>query len=228
MTPYTPSKSSNTNLQKGKIELLEEGDSFEWPASDEDELSKAADYASSITMPPPETPRKVAKTDILTSRSKRRYDEMENGSRMLPTPASDDVFTTPSTGMRGRDLFSTGGTVGLLSPAETPTPIRFKDVISGESGDEPELVKDVVNTLRDTSVHVNAKAMEAVKIVLNKHALKTQGIAKGRDISRLAIKSKDAKIEELQGRIAALEAERETNRAVIRHLRRDMESGRKK
>lgn len=228
VTPYTPSKTHGTNVRNGKAEHTEEEDSYDWPASDDDELSKVADCASTTTMPPPETPRKAAKTDVFTTPGKRRHEEIENGAGAWPTPATDDIFTTPSTEMRGMDLFSTGSATGLLSPAETPMPQRFKEAIIGCSGEESELVEDVVNTFHQRSVHMDEDAMEAVKTVLNKHALKAQGIAKGRDISRLVIKLKDAKITELQSRIAALEAERETNRAVIRHLRRDMEAAREK
>lgn len=225
----TPSKALNLVRRQSRNTTADAGkDSFEWPSSDEDELYKAADRAAVTTMAAPETPRKALKTDRSGSPGKRRYEAMENSAGAWPTPATEDVFTTPATGMRGRDLFSAASAAGLLSPAETPTPHRFKDAAVGGGADEPELVKEVVNTLHDASVHLDSAAMGAVKAVLNKHALKVQGIAKGRDISRLAIKSKDATIAELQARVAALEAERETNRAVIRHLRRDMEVGRKR
>lgn len=204
-------------------------DSFEWSSSDETEFSKAADRAATTTMPPPpETPRKATRTDLFRSPGKRTHEEMENAAGAWPTPATDGFFTTPVKGMRGKDLFSTASAAGLMSPADTPTPIRFKDTNRGGSADDPELVKEVVDALRDEGVILESTAMEALKSVLNKHAIKAQGIAKGRDISRLAIKLKDAKIGELQGRIATLEAERETHRAVIRHLRRDMEVGRKR
>lgn len=206
ITPYTPSKapaSTQTTSTQGEV--------FDWPNSDDDELFKVADRAS---MAPPETPRKAIKMDISASPSKRRHDEMESG---LATPASDDVFTTPATGLHGKNLFS----AGLISPAETPTPSRFKEIALG--GDS-ELATEVLAAL--SSMAIDAETRDAIKTVCNKHALRTQGIAKGRDVSRLAIKSKDVKIAELQARIAALEAERETNRAVIRHLRRDMEMAR--
>ena len=206
ITPYMPSMaltSTQTTSTQGTV--------FDWPNSDDEELSKAADRAS---MAPPETPRKATKMDMFATPSKRRHDEMEDG---LATPASDDVFTTPFTGPPSKNLFPTG----LISPAETPTPSRFKDIsIGGDS----ELAAEVLAAL--SSIAVDGDTRDAVKTVCNKHALKTQGIAKGRDISRLAIKTKDGKIAELQARIAALEAERETNRAVIRHLRRDMEMAR--
>ncbi|MCJ1480243.1 hypothetical protein MMC06_000398 [Schaereria dolodes] len=155
-------------------------------------------------MPPPETPRKAVKTDMLSTPGKRRFDD------------TDDVFKTPSTGPRGRNLFSTAG---LLSPVETPTPFRFKDIPS----EETELNTEILDGLRSLHIQLPEEAVEVIKRTCNKQSLKMQGIAKGRDISRAAIKTKDGKIAELQNKIAALEAEREMNKAVIRHLRRDIE-----
>lgn len=205
---YTPSKAPTTTQSTST-----QGEVFDWPNSDDDELLKIADRAS---MAPPETPRKANETDLLASPNKRRHDEMEIG---LATPGSDDVFSTPSTALRGKNLFS----AGLISPAETPTPHRVNDV---SVGGESELATEVLAAL--DSIALDRDTRDAVKAVCNKHALRTQGIAKGRDISRLALKTKDGNIADLQARIAALEAERETNRAVIRHLRRDMELTRNK
>ena len=48
-------------------------------------------------------------------------------------------------------------------------------------------------------------------------------IIHSREISRLAIKAKDAKIAELQHRLNTLEAELETERAIVKHLRWEKE-----
>ena len=45
---------------------------------------------------------------------------------------------------------------------------------------------------------------------------------KGRDITRVALKAKDAKIAELQQKITALEKEREMDKSIIRHFKSDM------
>ena len=179
-----------------------------------------ADQTSAIiTMPPPETPRKATKTDPLSTPSKRRFDEMNHGAESAwPTPAtdkSDDVFTTPVTGIRGRNLFSGSA---LMSPAETPTPLRTRNLLLEGS----ELAGEILDHLRTAQVSLRDDAAEVIKGICNKYALKLQGVTKGRDISRIAIKAKDERIAELQGRITALEAERETSRSVIRHLRSDM------
>lgn len=235
-TPYTPSKPSLDLLSSSaagnatQATTIQGSDSeedfYDWPASDDDELSKVAEQASSgHSMPPPETPRKAAKTDTLATPGKRRYDEMvsENGiipPNAWPTPstgnAGGDVFTTPSTNTAGRGLFANAS---LASPAETPTPIRYKDFSNTQ---DSEMASELIAILENHKVSLPAALRDALKGMCNKHVLYTKGIMKGRDVSRTLVKAKDERIAELQGEIEELKAERETNRAVIRHLRRDM------
>ncbi len=61
-----------------------------------------------------------------------------------------------------------------------------------------------------------------LKELLNRHALKISGISKGRDITRVALKAKDAKIVELQQKINALETERDLDKRILRHYKSDM------
>ena len=233
-TPSKPSKPSQNALPFSNREnetqatTTQGSDSdeefYDWPASENDELLKAADQASSgHSMPPPETPRKVAKTDIFSTPAKRRYDEMDSENHALvntpwPTPSTglkgDDVFTTPATGDPGKGLFANAA---LPSPAETPTPIRYKDIPPTQ---DSELAIELLNALQ-TQVVLPPAAVNVVKTICNKHVLYTRGIMKGRDVSRAMVKTKDERLAELQGEIEGLRAERESNRAVIRHLRRD-------
>ena len=53
-----------------------------------------------------------------------------------------------------------------------------------------------------------------------------RGVFKGRDISRALVARKNEVIAELQGSIAALRAEKETYRDVVRHLRQELEEER--
>ena len=77
-------------------------------------------------------------------------------------------------------------------------------------------------------MELSHEAVNSLNEICNRHTLNLQGITRGRDISRIAIKTKDSQIAELQSKISALEAEKEANKAVIRHLRRDMELSREK
>ena len=244
-TPYTttPSKMagksaarerSETQTTDATVKGSDDDEFYDWPASDEEELGKAADEALSNqsstlkNIPPPqqqpETPRKAVKTDTLATPGKRRFEEMDTAAgREYPTPTTamngDDVFATPSTHMKtGRGLFANEAT-SVDSLVETPTPIRYKDVPLGA---DSELASELLTTLTTHAVALAADTREAVKSICNRHVLYTRGIMKGRDVSRAIVKSKDEKIVDMQAEIEGLKSERETNKAVIRHLRRDM------
>lgn len=173
-------------------------------------------------MPPPETPRKVAKTDMFSSPGKRRFSQIDDGNTASWPPrstAGEDVFATPNTGVKRDGLLTSGQ--NLSPPAGTPTPTRFKDLL--QTGHDSELATEVLRVLQNSKISINPDVKAELKAVCEKHTLSTRGILKGRDISRAMVNTKNAKISELQETITALQAERETNRAVIRHLRRDME-----
>lgn len=223
-TPYTPSKTTygaptsavydNATQATTTQGSDSEEEFYNWPASDDDELSKAADQASSgHSMPPSETPRKAMKADMLSTPGKRRYDEMASEAGVVDNPAwptpltgtrGEDVFTTPAAGATGRGLFA-GGVVS--TPAETPTPIRYRDIPPTQ---DSELASELLSALQTHHVSLPSEAKEALKTISNKHVLYTRGIMKGRDVSRAMVKTKEEKLAELQGEIEGLKAERET------------------
>ena len=84
-------------------------------------------------------------------------------------------------------------------------------------------MNEVFAALSDTQVPDDV--LTTLRGMLSKHDLKFQGVVRGRDISRLALKAKEAKIMELQAKVASLEAERELDRGVIRSLRWEGEHG---
>ena len=236
MTPGTPSKTSYNTPSSSARGIETQGTTtqgsdsadeefYDWPASDDDELLSFADKASNgHPMPPPETPRKAIKADLLSTPGKRKFDEMAatHGDAVnvtLQTPATgqegSDIFTTPAAVTMGKGLFASGT---LPSPAETPTPIRYKNIPPNQ---ESELASEVFHALQNYNVSISPEARETLKSICNKHVLYTRGITKGRDVSRAMVKSQEKRVIELQGEIEGLKAERETNRAVIRHLRRD-------
>ena len=163
--------------------------------------------------------------DILSTPGKRKYDEMAldgatTGDASWATPSTglraNDIFTTPANGTSGKGLFAN---TSLHSPAETPTPIRYKDMPPAQ---DSELAIEVFNNLQSHNISLSPEVRESVKSICNRHVLHTRGILKGRDVSRAMVKTKEERIADLQGEIERLKAERETDRAVIRHLRRDM------
>jgi hypothetical protein len=159
---------------------------------------------------PPETPRKVPRTDAFATPNaidRIRGEPSTRAIRSSPTDTPESHYQTP---LRGANTI-------------TPTPTRYRDVM-GDMGNDSTLVDDVLQLLRSKRINVS-DAEDSLKQVLNRHALRTQGIVKGREIARLGLKAKDAKLAELQLRVATLEAELETERATIEHLKWQIETG---
>ncbi|KAI4090185.1 MAG: hypothetical protein LQ339_008412 [Xanthoria mediterranea] len=228
-SPHTPSKSSPVIRSNGgtqdtsTIFGTSDEESYDWPASDDEDVLKVVENVTSMkNMPPPETPRKAAKTDTLTSPGKRRFVEMQNSTEVA-YPAlevvEDDIHMTPSTTSKKDGLSTFEQALSL--PAATPTPLRSHDVF--KTGQDSELTLEVFKALHNHQIHPKSDAEAELKGICDKYSLATRGIIKGRDISRAMVNAKNGTISVLQETIASLQAERETNRAVIRHLRRDME-----
>lgn len=134
---------------------------------------------------------------------------LESVSGLSTSVSNDDVFNTPR---------SSQDVSGLLSPVETPSREKLQRGVHCPT--ESDLVADVLRLLE--GVKLSNEMEQKLVELLNKHDLRTQGIAKGRDVTRLALGSKERKIAELEARIAGLEGERETSKAVIAHLKRDI------
>lgn len=194
-------------------------DSFEWSSSDDEELLKAEQEVLQRT--PYELKSKAPRTETLTSPGKRTFAQMAApASTDNDTwPLSDDLFTTPSTSHKSN-------ATGLPSPFRTPAN-RPEQTTTGPL--EPStLASEVLGILKKSPQPLTSAVENELLDLLNKHDLRTQGIIRGRDITRLAVQAKDKKITELQGRISTLEAEKETNRRVISHLKLDMAASPKK
>jgi hypothetical protein len=111
-----------------------------------------------------------------------------------------------------------------LSPSATPTPHRFHKIddnnVTTEYSDDYEITREVMDILKD--VPLQDEITTTLRQELNRYALKSLGFVKGRDITRVAIKSKDTKIAELQKRIAELEAERARDKDIICRIKSDI------
>jgi hypothetical protein len=203
--------------EKGTVKLNHD-ESFDWSFSNDEDLLKAEqEVLSSKT--PFETPTKAPRTQTLTSPGKRNLGQMTGPASAADDlwPLSDDVFATPSTTPRSRGN-------GLLSP--TSTPARWPSQAAGVDPEPSALASQALAILSQSQL--SSQVEKELVDLLNKHDLRTQGIIKGRDITRLAVQAKDQKIAELQARISMLEAEKETNRTVITHLKHDIATSPKK
>lgn len=243
LEPVNDGKPADRRTVEGHIEASnkwmtdliknEEEEFGERPLSVHDEIS-LADVAEETALlqtrnPNPQTPRKAIKVDMFsTPGSKRKKD----GAEAWLTPntgriQSDDVFTTPSTTRLKGGMWGGYETSSLMSPSVTPTPARFRDanqlLESAESiADlkDYDITKEVMEILKEQPL--DEEIIAKVRQVLNKHALKTQGIARGRDITRMALKTKESKILGLEQRIVELQNERELDKVIIKHFKSDM------
>jgi hypothetical protein len=215
-TPTTNKRASpaTTHIAKeAETPKVEHDESFDWSSSNDEELLKVE---QTILF---ETPRKAARTNSVTSPGKRTHDQIyKDIDDSNSWPLSDDIFATPSSS------HTLSGRSGLLSPSITPArppPPQFQ--LPGHSQVEPDhsaLANEALLILKD--VQLSSQVERDLIDLLNKHDLRTQGAIKGRDITRVAVQAKETKIAQLEARISVLEAERETNRTVIQHLKHDM------
>lgn len=160
---------------------------------------------------PPKTPRKVTRTSTYTTPGIKRKREEDS----LPTPVTSSRYANRS---GPQEPF------GHRNLLQTPTPSRSHDVESITSHDDAtssyDTTEEVMALLKD--MPVDPETTSKLRELLNRHALRVSGIARGRDITRAALKAKEARIAELQQKIASLEAEREMDKTVIGHLKQDM------
>lgn len=107
-----------------------------------------------------------------------------------------------------------------INPPPTPTPMRYTSTplmnrhqTRSQYQQHSQLINQTLTLLEAHRISLPEETKSDLINLLNTHDLRTLGIMKGRDISRLAIKTRDEKIQELLGRIETLEAEKEAWRA---------------
>ncbi|KAI9888646.1 MAG: hypothetical protein M1814_006586 [Vezdaea aestivalis] len=87
---------------------------------------------------------------------------------------------------------------------------------------DSELTLEIMGKLRQHSVMVPTTLRKEIQRSLNIHSQKADGVFKGREMARNAVKAKDARIVELQATVRRLEAERVSDGCVIRNLRDEL------
>lgn len=190
-------------------------DSFPWSLSSQEEA---------VLLDAPETPSKAVKIDGLTTPATSTHRKLP---WLDPSAQSPSTSAAKASLSKHSDLprLSTPSTSNLvvsqhaaLTPQVTPSPSRFHDLSADASSPRSTLSVDVFAALNDSSVSLPADLTSKLKAVLTRHELRIQGVAKGRDITRLALKAREAKVAELQATIANLEAERNVDHARIEKL----------
>lgn len=243
--PLSPSPTLLTSHGAMKRDLQEAGfansdddedEFFSLTGKEEEELVKAADHATF------ETPHKAQKIGVYATPATTE----KRTARKLPwlqdptTPASSkktvsDYFSsTPSKSSSNpgfvAELPATPVPVAHSSTASAPgpqspsPPTRHKDALVNPADRECALTNEVLAELAQT--RLPPQTMANLRSILSKHDLRTQGVTKGRDISRLALKAKEAKVTELQAKVNSLQAELELDRGLIARLKWQKENGR--
>lgn len=185
---------------------------------DEDE------FGEPISWPPTavETPSKRQRTDeyvtpaTTTTRRKLPWLNYEEEEATTPSKQRTELSALPTPSRTKPNE--------VQDPATSPTMGRFRDAMRSPPADASvasarTLSKEVFELLQANGVDLTGKMEGDLRAALNRHEMKLQGVIKGRDLVRTALKGKEGKIVELQGRVAGLEAEREVLRGALGRLR---------
>jgi hypothetical protein len=94
----------------------------------------------------------------------------------------------------------------------TPNPSQSKSVV------DQDLVGGVFGLLQESSIRLPDHTEQKLRALLTRHAKRTEGFKRARDVIRLTVKAREAKIAEFTYRISTLEAELEAEKAMVEHL----------
>jgi len=181
-----------------------------------------------------ELPRKTMKTyELATPSMKRKRDAdtlptPDTGHNFMKRPMAD-LFTTPTSRMTG-GVKVENERFGLRSPSATPSHFRENTAATDvpietiEKSPAPGPSYDIgpeVLALLDGH-KIDEEVMSSLQELLDRHSLKMAGIARGRDVTRVALKAKEAKIAELQQKISTIEAARELDKTIIKTFKSDI------
>lgn len=223
----SPPKSAKARM------MAEDTDEFGW-VDDSDENNELTELSSSqatesfMSQPNfhPDQPYKAPRTPTRTSPGKRKLFEAEYNDYNTST-SNSPIIPTPS--------FTHSSMSGRFPPSSaelcmTPTPTKYRDVLSSESRpDMSNLAKEANSILDKHNVVLPNKARDELVDLLNRHQMKLQGVNKGRDVTRqmlirkeAELTKKDAEIKRLENSMTNLYAQREMDQSVIESISESM------
>ena len=136
------------------------------------------------------------------------------GSLMTPGDTQRTGRVGPS---RSVSTTTTPSTISQSSTSRDESPLSRKSTnfldsssvfaqASSKDQEPPlsELATEVLDNLRDLHVELSIPAVTAVKAIAHRYVVKTKAIEKGRDVSREAIRRRDARIRELEEEVTRL------------------------
>jgi hypothetical protein len=165
-------------------------------------------------------------TPVKRSRSPPRND-MQKTPVEQRTQGMEDPFTGPrlkSPKMTNMDSPSKMGT-----PLISPSAMRTLS-LSSPSTKDVSLTTEVTVLLTKNNVKLADAVQEELNEVLRRHNAKLQGVIKGRDFARTALKKKDETIEQLTKKTEELESGLDMHRqssALLMQKLRDLQSQQK-
>ncbi|KAJ6157486.1 hypothetical protein N7470_005078 [Penicillium chermesinum] len=185
--------------------MAEDTDEFGWDDSDNEEYVEATSIMtennSFMSQPNfhPESPTKVPRTPKTSSPGKRKFADLPSGrSSMIADTASE---SPPAS-------FSSRFPPASAEVCMTPTPTKYRDVLSSDSrADSCSLSQHIMSILDRLDVVIPNNARDEIIELVNRENKKNQGIIRSRDILRTAIKKKDEEIVKLKERNTNLKAQ---------------------
>ena len=162
--------------------------------------------AQRLGLPPPSRRRSTTNDLVRPEAGIERYTTPSTVRRLdFGTPSTSRAPATPSN-------------VQASYPPTTPTPSRITS--SPDKKGNYDITSSVLSILQSASVTPGTR--QNVQQTLNSYALRVAGIERGRDVTRVALKKKDEKIVELEQKIQQLGQERELDKTIISHFKKDM------
>lgn len=175
-------------------DLLRAADSFETPQAHK--VQKTGVYATPATAK--RSPRKLPWLEQTASPP-----SVNTASEHLVTPSRPPVEAPEANAFTPIAYPELPNSLKTIQSPDSPSPqARFKDALVNPADSASSLTSEVLASL--ASIYVPPDKLSNLRTILSRHDLRAQGVAKGRDISRLALKAKEATIVELQSKIVRL------------------------
>lgn len=175
-----------------------------------------------------DSPRKTPRTANVTSPGKRKRGsdiEDDDDDEALQTQRAMEQ-TTPTRKRLSDPLFSFSSPLQSLPQSQsfdicqTPTPTKYTNPLttttsmiqSSPSNSQPgatatTLAHQAITLLENKGVVIARSTQEELAALLNRHEMKMQGVIRGRDVSRMALKKREEEVEWLRERVDGLEVE---------------------
>ncbi|KAJ5720359.1 uncharacterized protein N7483_008293 [Penicillium malachiteum] len=223
---YTQKPPSTPLSAKARM-MAEDTDDFSWDLDTEDESEITAVLSSSqradesfISQPNfhavATSPNKVPRTPKTISPGKRKRLEDVEGSSFT---SSSSLFPTPSSSHSAS--FSSRIPPSSAELCMTPTPTKYRDVLSSESrSNESSFARDIMAILEKHEVVIPNAARDELVARANLEDSKCKGAMRARDMLRGTMKKKDQEMQLLKEKNTNLRAQSEMDQQMINSFSR--------